>query len=167
MTDTQKQWTWTQAEEIRLLKEQVRHLTQQAEANKEARETVDLIRDEFMRINALTQTSVDWHNAAEVQAICERAVSKINQTVPLIVQRDRLENELSELKTACEYLIEAGRPHGRNDTYPDGCECEACESFDRLKRILSQPSPVEAIVCKKHSFKGCPKCFPVEAQEKK
>jgi hypothetical protein len=32
---------------------------------------------------------------------------------------------------------------------------------------LSQPSPVEAIVCKKHSFKGCPKCFPTEAQEKK
>jgi hypothetical protein len=89
MTDTQKQWTWTQAEEIRLLKEQVRQLTQQAEANKEA------------------QAKVDWldkygHDAFEV---------------------------LSDLF---------------DQDFPR-------EGLDELKRILSQPSPVEAQECEHKS----------------
>lgn len=32
-----------------------------------------------------------------------------------------------------------GRPHGgRNETYPDGCECDECEAYDELVRQIKR-----------------------------
>lgn len=61
-----------------------------------AQGSLDLMRDEFKRINSITKSSVDWHNASEIQRICERAIRDIAQTIPVIRQRDKLEAELAK-----------------------------------------------------------------------
>ena len=32
-------------------------------------------------------------------------------------------------------LYFAGRPHGRNAQFPDGCECQNCEAWDAVEMI--------------------------------
>lgn len=51
-------------------------------------DTLDLMKDEFQRI------AVNPGVTTEVQALCTRAVSKIEQRVSVIYQRDRLESKL-------------------------------------------------------------------------
>ena len=51
-------------------------------------DTLDLMRDEFQRI------SVSPGSTTEIQALCSRAVQKIEQRVSVIYQRDRLETKL-------------------------------------------------------------------------
>lgn len=70
----------------------------------------DLMKDEFKRIIAISKCNTDWHNASEVEAICERAMKLTDQTISVIVQRDaaeqerdKLKSELQELKAHCTH----------------------------------------------------------------
>lgn len=50
-------------------------------------DTLDLMRDEFMRIRAIAAGDT----RDEVRGLCDRAISGIEQHVPVIVQRDQWE----------------------------------------------------------------------------
>lgn len=65
----------------------------------EARETLDLMCDEFQRIKALAGLPPEAHT------FCERAISGIKQRVPLVEQRDKAEKERDEAR---RLLGEAG-----------------------------------------------------------
>lgn len=57
---------------------------------------VDMQRDEFKRIRALChQTGV---RGQEIQGICNRAIAVIEQTVPVIVQRDKFQQEAQQYR---------------------------------------------------------------------
>jgi ribosomal protein L37E len=71
----------------------------------EANGQLDLMRDEFKRINSLAQCSVDWSNAEEIKGLCERAIGNISQKVPLIEQRDKAEAERDNLKSSLLGLL--------------------------------------------------------------
>lgn len=51
---------------------------------------IDLMKDEFLRIKALT-------NDAEIVQLCNRAVNKTDQLVPVLTQRDEAESKLRRL----------------------------------------------------------------------
>lgn len=46
----------------------------------------------------------------------------------------RAKDVRTSMKLRIEEFITEGRPHGSNSTYPDGCECELCELWDRLNK---------------------------------
>ncbi len=57
----------------------------------------------------------------------------------LVIKQLRAENEaLLVVARAAEYIDAQLRPHGRNSTYPDGCECEQCENWDRVNQSLKE-----------------------------
>lgn len=58
---------------------------------------VDMQRDEFKRIMTLTEN-------AEIKDICQRAIATIEQTVPVVVQRDHLLQSLLNLTASNEKL---------------------------------------------------------------
>lgn len=70
-------------------------LTQERDA---LREALDLMLDEFRRIDVLAGTS-------EITGICERAAQKIRQRVPLIVQRDQLEARVANAIKDCDMAV--------------------------------------------------------------
>lgn len=57
---------------------------------------VDMQRDEFKRIIALLHDPE--FEPSEIKGICERAIETIEQTVPVVVQRDKAEQRIAELK---------------------------------------------------------------------
>ena len=59
---------------------------------------VDMQRDEFRRIIALDPSD-------EIKGICERAIKTIEQTVPVVVQRDQLETRNRQIVQAMEKII--------------------------------------------------------------
>jgi hypothetical protein len=61
---------------------------------------LDLMRDEFARIKALNSNS-------EVNALCERAVTKITQNVSVIQQRDEAEEKLKSLQSSHNEAVKA------------------------------------------------------------
>lgn len=61
---------------------------------------VDMQRDEFRRIINLTDNT-------EIKGLCERAITTIEQTVPVVVQRDRLELKVAHLLAKQNDDIEA------------------------------------------------------------
>lgn len=137
---TAKVW----AEEIDCLTEQYSYadkledqLSTLRRACEEKDSALDLNADEFTRIKAICNS--------EIQGICDRAVQRTNQTVPLIAQRDTLVKKYAALKVVCEEIIASGRPHGGKGShqFPDGCECEICENWDTLNRILKLQSALD------------------------
>lgn len=64
---------------------------------------VDMQRDEFRRIISLLKTN-ESSLSAEITGICERAIACIEQTVPVVVQRDNLERERDRLRAEVEAL---------------------------------------------------------------
>lgn len=60
-------------------------------------ETLDLMRDEFRRIRGLTDND-------EIKGLCDRAVSGIEQHVPVIVQRDECQDRAEMLRRALSTL---------------------------------------------------------------
>lgn len=53
----------------------------------------------------------------------------INESIPLL--------ELLEVARAADWQLSLGKPHtGTPLAYPDGCECEACECWNKLERTL-------------------------------
>jgi len=61
-------------------------------ASDEHTDTLDLMRDEFLRIIAVMKGEKSpYHD--EVIGMCERAIAKIHQHVPVIVQRDIAERD--------------------------------------------------------------------------
>lgn len=67
---------------------------------------VDMQRDEFRRIISLLKTS-ESSLSAEITGICERAIDCIEQTVPVVVQRDNLKRERDQLRAEVEALKRA------------------------------------------------------------
>ena len=67
-------------------------------------DTIDLMRDEFMRIKACP--SEKWAKP-EIDGLCDRAIKQINQHVPVIVQRDRAEAKALELRVALLTILDA------------------------------------------------------------
>lgn len=71
-------------------------------------EDVDLYRDEFRRILAISENS-------EVRGLCERAMSRIKVHHPILEYRDRLESHLGRLgmsvEMACAKLSERKTVH--------------------------------------------------------
>jgi hypothetical protein len=63
-------------------------------------ETLDLMRDEFHRIKNLTDNS-------EIKGLCDRAVSGIQQHLPVLGQRDKYQAEASKIKAENSVLREA------------------------------------------------------------
>jgi hypothetical protein len=62
---------------------------------------LDLMIDEFKRIKALTKDT-------EIQGLCDRAISNTQQLVPVIVQRDKAEKELTASQARCKELEVTG-----------------------------------------------------------
>lgn len=58
-------------------------------------DAIDLMRDEFRRIKACP---ADKWVKAEIDGLCDRAITKIEQTVPVIVQRDAAEKKAAALE---------------------------------------------------------------------
>ena len=62
-----------------------------------------------------------------------RAVKQHDQlTIARELCREVAENEI------VQQHIAIGVPHGRNSTYPDGCECDACENWLSLHKALTR-----------------------------
>lgn len=70
------------------------------------KDALDMQRDEFQRIKALLEHSDDSRNE-EVVGICDRAITNIEQTVPVVVQRDTLKTHTSKLRRALAALVGA------------------------------------------------------------
>lgn len=91
----------------------------------EARETLDLMCDEFQRIKALAGLPLEAHT------FCERAISGIKQRVPLIEQRDKAEKERDEARRLAAKLQSA------LDAGPCECDgryiCERCHILGKTK----------------------------------
>lgn len=66
----------------------------------EMQDTLDMMRDEFQRILALTDTT------EEQKGICERDAYEIEQRVSVIQQRDEALDKLSEARTQISILHE-------------------------------------------------------------
>lgn len=56
---------------------------------------IDLMRDEFMRIK--TCPADKWAKP-EIDGLCDRAITNINQNVPVIVQRDEAQAKVASLR---------------------------------------------------------------------
>lgn len=56
-------------------------------------ETLDMMRDEFLRIAAITTNLSESQSASEIRGLCQRAAMDITVRVPLIQQRDNAERE--------------------------------------------------------------------------
>lgn len=110
----------------------------------EARETLDLMCDEFQRIKALNDLPLEAHT------FCDRAISGIKQRVPLIEQRDRAEEarrvalaRVDKLRKRVEELVS-----GHQGTTPP-----AAEILDPARRsnvgseqgVLLGPTPPEIV----------------------
>lgn len=70
-------------------------------------DALDMQRDEFKRIKALLNFCSE-PTSEEVIDICIRAIQNIEQTVPVVVQRDRLQaanGELRQLLVTCEHAL--------------------------------------------------------------
>jgi hypothetical protein len=61
---------------------------------------IDLMRDEFMRIKVCPGAN------QEIIGLCERAITRVNQDIPVIVQRDNAEAELVKIKNLIKQLGE-------------------------------------------------------------
>lgn len=76
-----------------------RDLTIAIERAEKAENTVDLMRDEFQRIAARCVESGGVMSAflvEEVQHLCQRAISDIEQRVPVVVQRDQAQRKADQ-----------------------------------------------------------------------
>ena len=60
-------------------------------------DTLDLMRDEFLRIKVCS--------VGEVTQLCERAIANIEQKVPVIVQRDKSERRNVVIRVALDELL--------------------------------------------------------------
>jgi hypothetical protein len=69
----------------------------------------------------------------------------------LIAERDRLIKMVDELANnrIVENILADGRPHGSNRTYPDGCECDDCTTYDQLTKALATYSLLPHVIAKK------------------
>lgn len=68
----------------------------------DATDWLDLMRDEFMRIKALTDNT-------EILGLCDRAVTHIQQHVPVIGQRDAAQRRVAKLEvTLCDIRDKTG-----------------------------------------------------------
>lgn len=80
---------------------------------------VDMMLDEFKRIAAICRTitarSEDAMYAVEILGLCERAVQRIPQRVPVILQRDEAYLANKELGDALERLSDALGVEGEAD----------------------------------------------------
>ena len=71
---------------------------------------LDLMVDEFKRIRALMVCGFGGTSEAEIIALCDRAVTRTVQNVPVIQQRDNAERELAALKgQTCETCVHRHR----------------------------------------------------------
>lgn len=71
-------------------------------------DTIDLMRDEFRRIVACP--SDKWAKA-EIDALCERAIAKIEQNVPVITQRDNAEKQARRYRAALQEIADETQRH--------------------------------------------------------
>lgn len=70
-------------------------------------DVLDMMRDEFMRISAICANHPDDTRWQEVAGLCRRAKNTIEQKVPVVVQRDKLEAENARLRTVIEIAKDA------------------------------------------------------------
>lgn len=70
-------------------------------------DTLDMMRDEFQRIKAICRGEKASCLFREIEGLCDRAVTRIWQTVPIIVQRDLLSKQLREATAANQEMGEA------------------------------------------------------------
>ena len=68
---------------------------------------VDMQRDEFQRIIAILSNETDNETADEIRSVCKRAIACIEQTVPVVVQRDQLRAQLAQAEAALGEMREA------------------------------------------------------------
>ena len=79
-------------------------------------DTLDLMRDEFLRIKACTVCHPHNAFAEEIADLCDRAITNLLQRVPVIVQRDKAEAELSAERELVDWLASGAMP---NDIFID------------------------------------------------
>lgn len=90
----------------RLLFNATRKLDEAESTTSKLKDTLDMQRDEFKRIIALMHPPrFERHN--EIVGICLRAVDVIEQTVPVVVQRDRAQAAATKLRTALVGVVGA------------------------------------------------------------
>lgn len=75
---------------------------------------VDMQRDEFRRILAILH-GCRSHSDQEIIDICNRAIACIEQTVPVVVQRDSLRARVAELEKDKERLLKTFQHRHVND----------------------------------------------------
>ncbi len=82
------------------------------EEYKKAVDTVDLMRDEFIRIKVLCNTetsSIQYAKSiiSEIEGLCERAITKIERNVSVIDDLERHAEALNKIKRALvEFMID-------------------------------------------------------------
>lgn len=70
------------------------------------KDALDMQRDEFMRIKALLSPAGSAMDS-EIIGLCDRAILNIEQVVPVVVQRDKLQTTNSTLRRALAALVGA------------------------------------------------------------
>lgn len=68
--------------------------------NEQLTDTLDLMRDEFKRIKSCPGAD------QEIIVLCDRAITRITQNVPVITQRDNAEAELAKIKSVLKQFGE-------------------------------------------------------------
>jgi len=97
-------------------------------------DTLDLMRDEFLRIKACTVCHPHDAFAEEIADLCDRAIANLLQRVPVIVQRDKAEAELATLR-----LLHASEKQAKIERGDMLCECQA--EVERLKALMRRALP--------------------------
>lgn len=111
-----ERWFPLTAEELAKLRTEVASLREKNMAwalgvEQSNTDIVDMQRDEFRRIIALTEDR-------EIKGICERAIACIEQTVPVVVQRDAAVKQHSDLYALVEsYLCTPNTSPAVKDAY--------------------------------------------------
>jgi len=117
--------------------EHVANVVKEQQRAEKAVDIVDMQRDEFKRIRALChQTGV---RGQELQGICDRAIACIEQTIPVIIQRDGAEAERDQLrKVADELAKQLDRLHAENECFVQCAAKLALRDYNSLPHVKAR-----------------------------
>ncbi len=94
--------------------------------NQSGIDTLDLMRDEFIRIKSIA-------NDDEIKGLCNRAISNITQRYPVISQRDKLESRVMLLESVLGECIEMLLCVRTGDDFECKCWTLAERALEHLK----------------------------------
>jgi hypothetical protein len=98
-------------------------------------EHIDLMVDEFKRIKACPGVT------AEIVGLCDRAIQRTQQNVPVIVQRDDAQEEARRLRIYAEGLL--GRIQQHNRDLAEQCAARKCHFKEYDLRCPECPKDYE------------------------